>query len=233
MKTHKTEKPLPKFSIDLSQPFLYENQFYLGAGVERLSKFAAQMELYRKTLTVPGDLVECGVYKGASLMRFIKFRAIVENAKSRKIIGCDTFGDFPQAQLKGDIDIRERFLSDGGSQSISQDLLLELLKQQGLNTNVQIVAGDVAKTLPDLLKKSPHLRISLLHVDVDMQEPTELCLKYLGPRVVPGGVIIFDDFNKWDGAGRAIDAYLSKKGWLIKRLPYCSAVSYVDVPVNK
>ncbi len=83
--------------IDFDKQFDYENGFYLTAPVNRISKFATHLELFRKVSALAGDIVECGIFKGASLSRFIKFRALFENAFSKKIIGFDTFADFPEA----------------------------------------------------------------------------------------------------------------------------------------
>ena len=63
--------------------------------VTRLSKMLAQYELYKTIIGLPSHVVECGVYKGASLRRFATFREILENPYSRKIIGFDAFGQFP------------------------------------------------------------------------------------------------------------------------------------------
>jgi hypothetical protein len=45
---------------------------------------------------LPGNIIECGVFKGASLIRFATFRYILEAPFSRKIIEFDTFGKFPE-----------------------------------------------------------------------------------------------------------------------------------------
>ena len=48
------------------------NTLLLGADVERIRKIIARYELFRMTLDVPGDIVECGVLKGSSLMLFFE-----------------------------------------------------------------------------------------------------------------------------------------------------------------
>ena len=71
--------------IDFSKAFEYENGFYLTAPVDRISKFATHLELFRRVSGLAGDIVECGVFKGASLSRLIKFRALFENPFSKTI----------------------------------------------------------------------------------------------------------------------------------------------------
>ena len=81
-------------NINIKNHFLYENAFYLTAHKERIEKFISHYELFKLSKEVRGDIVECGVFKGASLSRFIKFRDIFKLDK--KIIGFDTFASFPE-----------------------------------------------------------------------------------------------------------------------------------------
>ena len=72
-----------------------ENAFYWFSHPARISKLLSHFELYKLIIDLPGDFVEFGVYKSASLIRFATFRKILENDFSRKIVGFDAFGKFP------------------------------------------------------------------------------------------------------------------------------------------
>ena len=63
---------------DFSKAFEYENNFYLSCDNTRLSKIIAHYELFKMTMHLPGAIVECGVFKGASLVRFAGFRDFSE-----------------------------------------------------------------------------------------------------------------------------------------------------------
>lgn len=76
--------------------FEYENGFMLTAGVYRLGNIMAHYELYKKIINLPGAVVELGVFKGNSLIQFATFRELLENERSRKIVGFDTFEMFSQ-----------------------------------------------------------------------------------------------------------------------------------------
>ena len=78
---------------DFSKAFEYENNFYLSCDNTRISKIIAHYELFKMTMHLPGAIVECGVFKGASLVRFAGFRDLFGNSYSRKIIGFDIFGN--------------------------------------------------------------------------------------------------------------------------------------------
>ncbi|ERS85084.1 hypothetical protein Q667_17680 [Marinobacter sp. C1S70] len=81
--------------FEKSKAFYYENGFYLTSDPKRLHKLISHYELYKKIIDLPGEVVEFGVFKGASLIRFATFRECLETFSSRKIFGFDAFGDFP------------------------------------------------------------------------------------------------------------------------------------------
>ena len=214
--------------VDFDKQFEYENGFYLTAPVNRISKFATHIELFRRVSGVAGEIVECGVFKGISLSRLIKFRELFENTYSKKIIAFDTFGEFPEAQYELDKEKRKRFIEEAGSKSISKEKFLSVLEKLELNRNVELVEGNILETVPDYLVSNPHLKISLLHIDVDLFEATKVCLEELYPLVTKGGVIILDDYGAFAGANKAIDDFFAELDKKIEKLPYSHAISFVE-----
>ena len=75
------------YKVDLAQKWDYENGFYLTSNSTRIAKILAHYELYKSIINLPGQIVECGVFKGISLIRYAAFREVLENPYSRKIIG--------------------------------------------------------------------------------------------------------------------------------------------------
>lgn len=216
--------------LNLKSYFEHENEFYLHAPISRIAKFSAQMELFRKVACVPGDIVECGVYKGVSLSRLIKFREIFENIWSKKIIAFDTFGEFPKTQYEFWKKERRNFIKEAGDRkSVPLRNYVRLLKSQNLYHNIDLIKGDVGKTLKKYKKENPRLRLSLLHIDVDLYESTKVCLTELFPLVVRKGIIILDDYNKFGGASRAIDEFFRNKKIQIEKFSYCGSLSFVEV----
>ena len=55
--------------------------------------------------------------------------------------------------------------------------------------NTELIQGDITDTIPAYIDKHPYLKIPLLHIDVDIYEPTLVGLKYLYDRVVMGGLL--------------------------------------------
>ena len=66
-----------------------ENAFYHKSNISRLGKLIYQYEIYKLIKDLPGDVLEFGVFKGNSLIRFLTFRSIIENNFSRKVYGFD------------------------------------------------------------------------------------------------------------------------------------------------
>lgn len=214
-------------ATDESLAFQYENGFYRTASISRFSKFVSHLDLFRLSSGIPGEIVECGVFKGASLFRWIKFRQLLENQSSRRVIGFDVFGEFPEATIEEDRRRRQQFVEAAGSSGPSVSELQTNLRSQNLDENVELIQGNVLETVPAYVSEKQQLKISLLNIDVDLYEPTLCCLENLFPRVVPGGVVILDDYGAFPGANRAIDEYFSEMNVHIEKLPHAHEIAYL------
>jgi hypothetical protein len=212
-----------------ADPYEIENAFYLRAPVARMGKLLAHYELYRRVQHLPGAIVECGVFKGASLMRFLAFRQLLENDRARAVIGFDAFGAFPRAPDETDEGRRfiEKFEAAGG-QGIAREDLDELIAEKGI-ANCTLVGGDLFATLPAYLAAHPELRIALLHLDLDVAAPTRFALEQLAARMVPGGLIVFDDYGLVAGATEAADAFVRGRGATLQKLPFYAVPAFVSV----
>lgn len=212
---------------DFTKAFEYENNFYLSSDITRMSKILAHYELYKMIRDIPGAIVECGVFKGTSLIRFATFRALFENSFSKQIIGFDSFGEFPETGFDADKPMRQQHINQGGPESISKQQLLDILKQKGVDKGVHLIEGDITKTLPDYVKQHLELRISLLNLDVDIYEPSVTILEELFPRLVKGGIVMLDDYGFFPGETKAVDEYFKDKDIRIRKLPFCMTPCYV------
>lgn len=188
--------------------FEYENAFILTSEIYRLGNIMAHYELYKKIINLPGALVELGVFKGNSLIQFATCRELIENERSRKIIGFDAFGMFPQG---GDLSTDKIFVEKWNKQFDGEFLSVEELEsymhEKGIR-NVDLVQGNIMESLPEYLSRHPYLRVALLHIDTDVYEPAKLGLELLWDRVVRHGVIVFDDYGTVEGETLAIDEFL-------------------------
>ena len=217
---------LPNFE----KAFEYENNFYLSCDITRISKILSHYEIYKMIKEVPGEIVECGVFKGASFLRFAMFREIFGNPFSKKIIGFDTFGKFPETNFQDDKKARNKFIDSAGEDSISKDQLFEILNQKNLNRHLDLIEGDITKTVPDYVKTNPELKISLLNLDTDIYEPAVSILENLYPRITKGGILMLDDYGTHPGETKAVDEYFENKNVEIKKFPFAMTPSYIIKP---
>lgn len=211
---------LPNFD----KSFEYENNFYLSCQNSRISKIIAHYELFKKIRNLNGDIIECGVFKGSSILRFASYREIFQN--KNKIIGFDTFGKFPQTKFNADKRWRRKFINDSGEEGISVNQLKEVLKRKNIQ-GVELIKGNVTKTIPKFIKKNPKLKISLLNLDTDAYEPAVVILENLYPKIIKGGILILDDYTIWPGETKAVDEYFKNKKIKIRRFQYSKTPHYI------
>jgi len=188
-------------------------------------------ELFQKIVDVQGSILEFGVYMGSGAFSFLSFSSILEPYNyQRKIIGFDTFEGFPgytDADLttaEADPSITtEGFKVAGGLYNDLQECaaIQDQNRPIGHIQKLELVKGDITHSLPKFLEENPHTLISLLYLDMDLYEPTKLALELLYDRVVPGGIVAFDEINNpaWPGETKA---YLEFFNGQHGRLQKCS-----------
>lgn len=215
--------------FDRERRWDYENGFYLTSGIERMGKLLAHYELYTSITALPGEVIELGVYKAASLVRWASFRNICESESSRKVVGFDAFGAFPREGVESDSDQHfiESFEGAGGP-GLARHEVEAYLEQKNLR-NIELVEGDVTVTVPEWIASRPATRIALLHLDMDVYEPTRFALEHLADRVVPGGLIVVDDFGAVEGATRAVEEWVSATGKRVESTSFNAVPAFVRV----
>ncbi|MFC1989895.1 TylF/MycF/NovP-related O-methyltransferase [Chloroflexota bacterium] len=213
---------------DFNKEWDYVNGFFLTCSTQRISKMLAQWELFKMVLDVPGDVVECGVFKGASLARFAAFRQILGPAHGKKLIGFDLFTDFAVPKGQNDKAAIAPFVKEAGSQAISVEQMMQVLEHKNCAENVDLVAGDICETIPKYVEQHPQLIISLLNLDVDLYEPAVTVLEYLFPLIRKGGILLTDSYS-FPGETKAVDEYLKAhhSELRVTKLPFCHTPCYV------
>ncbi len=214
------------YTVDTDKKWDYENGFYLTCETGRIGKFLNHLEIYKKIIGLPGDVLEFGVYKGTSFVRLISFRDLLEHTDNRKLIGFDAFGKFPdELGLESDKTFVANFEGAGGY-GISKEELEAHLQKKG-SSNYELIEGDIHKTLPEFIKTNPDMKIALLHIDVDVYEPSKLILELLWDNIVPGGILMLDDYNTVEGETKAVDEFFQGQDIEILKMPYYHIPSYI------
>ena len=211
---------LPNFH----KAFNYENNFYLSCDNSRIGKILTHYELLKLSSNVPGCIIECGVFKGISLIRLATFLKLLKSNK--KIIAFDAFGKHPTTKISSDHKRRKTLVSQG-KEGISEKQLTSILKRKGLEKNIKLIKGDITETVPRYLKLNPNLKISLLNLDVDFYEPSKSILENFYPKLSKGGILMLDDYGVWDGETMAVNEYFHGKKIKIRKFSFSQTPSYV------
>ena len=85
-------------------------------------------------------------------------------------------------------------------------------------SNVHLLKGNVLSTLDQFVRNKKNLKIALLHLDLDVYEPTLYALKIFSKYMVKGGYILIDDYNTVEGATRATNDFLKDKSLKVNKL---------------
>jgi hypothetical protein len=213
---------------DFSKAMDYENNFYMSCDSTRISKIIAHYELYKMTMEIPGVIMECGIFKGTSLARFAIFRELFENASSRKIIGFDVFGKFPNTNYEEDKKvINSLFLDAAGNTGVSEEQMRQILKHKNCDSNLELVAGDICETLPKYIRENPQLKISLLNLDTDIYEPAVTILENCWDRIETGGILIVDDYGVFPGETKAVTEFFKSKKIKPRKFSFAKTPCYI------
>src|SRR3990167_5648888 len=186
----------------------------------RFNFFCRMAELVRG---IPGDIVECGVEHGQSLMYWLSIA--FDELTPRNVWGFDSFTG-PEKLVLQDSN------SDGDVSAPTPDAytaktteaFIQSLNAYGLpalwtNSHLVISAGYFSKTLKDYTGE----KIAVLHLDCNYYDSYRVCLEECYPRVADGGVVVLDeysnslDFLHFAGAKKAIDEYLALTGDIVRR----------------
>lgn len=168
---------------------------------------------------IEGDIVECGVWKGGSMMAiartlknlgsptrvlhlFDTFEGMV--APTKEDVGDDNY------VAKAEYEAKKFPGSEGSDWCFSPlDEVKQNLGKVGYPEHlIRFVKGKVEDTLPGAAPQ----KIAMLRLDTDWYESTRAEMEHLWPRLVSGGVLIVDDYLYWRGSRQAVDEYITRHG---------------------
>ena len=158
-------------------------------GMKRMSSLISCLDIIRKN-SIEGDLIECGVWRGGASIMMGAYNKVYK--LNKKVFVADSFQGLPKSTYKQDLNLdlsSEKF----PELAVSLDVVKENFRKYNLlYDKIIFLEGWFKDTLSKL---DDDLRISLLRMDGDLYESTMDILENLYDKVVPGGIIIVDDFG--------------------------------------
>jgi O-methyltransferase len=207
---------------------------YTLTGHERV--FALRQAVaYVVKANIPGALVECGVWRGGSML-VIAHTLLELGVTDRDLYLFDTFETMPPPGAQ-DVDLwgaRAADTFDAALASpvyayIPQKQIRSLLEATGYPAErLHFVKGMVEETIPD----GAPPQIALCRLDTDWYESTAHEMEHLYPRIQPGGVLLVDDYGHYMGSKQAVDEYIAKHdlALLLNRIDYTGRLIVVPPP---
>jgi len=198
----------------------------------RLDALIASVEHLVSSKT-PGAIAECGVWRGGSMMA-IALTLLRLGDRSRELYLFDTYSgmtepghrdvDSPYDGFSLSVMWRRRSRREHGWHGVPAGRVRQAMASTGYPVErMHFVEGRVEETLPAAAPSE----IALLRLDTDWYASTRHALEQLYPRLVPGGVLLLDDYGHYPGARSAVDEYLAANGehLLLHRVDYTGRVA--------
>jgi hypothetical protein len=185
---------------------------------------------------IKGSIVECGVWRGGSMMAVARTLLEVDDT-SRELYLYDTYAGMTEPtahdeDAKGRTAAQgmKRFGRDDAGNSKWCNASLEDVTANIARTGYPLdrchfLVGPVEETIPATMPES----IALLRLDTDWYESTRHELEHLFPLLAPGGVLVLDDYGHWQGARQAVDEYFAQRGYhpLLNRIDYTGRIAVI------
>lgn len=196
--------------------------------LRRRDRFRVLVQQFERTRGLEGMVAECGCFRGLS--SFLLCSALRRHDASFDGAGYRIFDSFQGLSAPQPED-----LADDGTEEFRR--LKENIAPGHYAASLQGVRRTLAAFpgieyfpgwIPAAFPAEQASRYRFVHVDVDLYQPTLDSFEYFWPRLVPGGVVVCDDYN-WPGGRRAVEQFCAGAGVSFERTPFNQA--YFAKPV--
>ena len=165
----------------------------------RRPRFRRLLQLFERALACPGEIAECGCWRGlSSFLMCSRLREFDSGFNGRGFHVLDSFAGLSVPDAIDGVPLAAEGMFGAGLEHVRRSL--------ASFPGVAFHPG----WIPGSLSALPENTYRFVHLDLDLHAPTAGALAYFHPRLVPGGLIVCDDFN-WPGARAAISDYCSGK----------------------
>jgi len=223
----------PQLATETQRALYFENSY--GNSMEKarslsrfmsrqeFAKILAYAELFRLTNSITGTIAECGVFLGGGFCTYANLSASLEpyNYQS-KILGFDTFSGNTTA---GEIDKSSKVdFSNQRYEANSYDDLNEFIRLYdsdrplGHIEKLKLIKGDLMQTAPTYISENPETIFRIIHLSVNLYEPTRVAIQNFEPRLSSGGIIAVHAVNYSSSPTLAMLDGLKQQGYLQLRI---------------
>ncbi len=232
----KDTRPMLRHDMERDEAFiaLYKRCLpYTMTNMERLFMLhrAVQHVADRK---IPGDWVECGVWRGGSaMMMALTLRALDKTGEDLYLF--DTYEGMPEptpedrrydgSDSRADWEAAQRDTHNDWCFASLEDVRQNLAKTGYPEERLHFIKGKVQ----DTLESHAPQQIALLRLDTDWYASTRHELEILYHRLAPGGILILDDYGEWEGVRQAADEYFDALGQAAPLLHRIDCACYMAV----
>jgi hypothetical protein len=183
------------------------SQFEHEASEREWQQLMFYFEMIGKLRDLPGDVAEFGVAGGVSFLAFARCLRVMERGfdkkERRKLYGFDSFEGLPPlAEQDKAPAAKDVHMKQGGFHVPAwYEPLFQFVAEE---PSCVLVKGWFDQTLPPFLAANPHTSFALIHIDCDLYESTKVVLEQLWDRLVPGGIVLFDELFHKDYPGETL-----------------------------
>jgi O-methyltransferase len=212
---------------------------YSMTSTERLNGLCEAVR-YISNCGIAGDIVECGVWRGGSMMAIAQM-LVRAGDTDRQLHLYDTFTGMPTPTaadvcVNGQTAMQDYVIESNDRDEFTwciaslPDVQAHMAQVAYPRDRVHYHVGKVEDTIPAAVPD----KIALLRLDTDWYTSTAHELEHLFPRLVDGGVLIIDDYGHWEGARRAVDEYFQSHriGMMLHRLDYTGRIGINHASVS-
>lgn len=193
-------KSFVEYQLDFEKMFFQSlrNKNYSG-------KLMPYYELYKKISHLEGSIVKCGVAAEEDFTWFVLLRNMISAHPNQRVIAFEKFAK--SLYLTGNNKENSELKYQVDDLAIDVDEIQQKLLEKGITEKIEFVAGNIGDSIPEYLMENPEMKISYLNIDFDDYESVITALQFFYPRLVHGGILIFDNYYKKEEDYRAIKDY--------------------------
>lgn len=191
--------------------------------LRRRSRFQELVRLLGEVLELEGDIAECGCFRGLSSHLMLAELKRADPAYAGR--GYHVFDSFEGLSEPGAAD------AVSGNDAVAERVR-QMCRRGWFAAPLEVVRQGLAGFpgvhfhpgwIPASFAGVPEQRYRFVHLDLDLHDPTRDALEYFFPRLVPGAIVVCDDYG-WPGERKAIDEFCARQGLALETTAHRQAV---------